>query len=190
MRRLTRVIIILLACSGAVCAEAGKNKSAIDLQGIKSMAVLPFTYSAVMDDAINPGLLTSDQFREVFQDKCKLNQIDQMTIKKQMTEDRIDLKNPIPQKTAVEIGKKLNADAVMIGHVKSYNMKHSEVRLQYQFDIINVQTGVAIYSEEIDDYEKDMTNDFQRGISPASPELLTERLARSIAKKIAKRMKQ
>jgi hypothetical protein len=195
------VLVSLMMCISSD-AIAGMKKTKIDLQGLSTLAILPFTYSPLPKLIKTAGIISSSQFQNIFKEKSKLKFSEPDAVSTLVSEEKIDIKNPMSVDLAVELGIKLKAEAVLIGHLKSYDEKERvteieegmgkgyiensmEVRITYIIKIINVQTKAVIFEEEIKDSNQDRAKD---PMKPASPDLLTERIARSVAKKLVKRI--
>ncbi|MBN1356639.1 hypothetical protein JXA40_10305 [bacterium] len=182
------VIGILTAVIAAAGAEAKEKKPKIALEGVSTLAILPFTYRPVSEVISSPAEISTAEFEEILSKKSKLTLTGREAVKKLVSSENINAIRPIDVKQAGDLGEKLKVDAVMTGHLKSFVQTIDEVTILYELAIVQSGSGEVLFSEEIEEYQKDYTRDMKRNIF-ASPEILTERAARAVAKDLVKRMK-
>jgi TolB-like protein len=186
------LITILIAVSlfmGVSDANAKKKAAKIKLDGVTTLAILPFTCQPIGGmEIMDPEKISTKEFRKIFKKKCKLTLIDFEVIDNATSVKKLSMTKPVDAKQASSIGSELGADAVMTGHLRSIDQKTDEVKIMYELEIVKVDTGDVLFSESMEKAVYDSTRDFKRGIF-ASPELLSERVARGVAKKLIKRIK-
>ncbi len=182
-----------------------KRKKKIKLPGVKTIAVLPFTYAPLSRDFSKVvGTIAAEEMQKMLvKKKCPYQFTDRDTVDKVIAQEKIDLRKPLPDSVLVSLGKKLGVDAVLAGDLKDYDELEKEtfipeglgggytenlreVRITFDLKIVRVKDGSVAFHEEIKKSDLDRRKD---PMQPSSPEILTARIARAVAKKLAKRMK-
>ncbi|MBN1355340.1 hypothetical protein JXA40_03610 [bacterium] len=184
-----------------VSTSQGKKKpdTVIPMEGLNRIAVVPFTYTRQKDFSREAGIIVAEALSEVIAKKTKLELTEMERIRAVMAEHSVAIDRQLTPDMLRQIAEWLQVDAVIGGQLSHYNededssympegtsgyiLNTREVDVTFEINIVRAMPGTDIDKLTIGDSERDTARDPMR---PASPEILLERIAKSVAKKLCK----
>ncbi|MBN1296086.1 hypothetical protein JXA80_04850 [bacterium] len=184
------------------CGFWGKSKKDIDVKGVHSIAVTPFTYTKFKNFSSLTGEIVPATMYEVFDDKLSWECIALDRVTAAMKEMGVDAGGALTEQQARNLGKTLGADLVIYGSLPVYDEHESsrdipltagrmmtenirELRVEFDFSIVRcAQEETPALHLLMDELERDTAKD---PMMPDPPEQQLRHATRRMTKDLIKR---
>ena len=142
--------LILAGCGGVQLQVAPKEKLST---GIKTIAIMEFAdvrQTKEKGNYDNPALIIQEKMTSALANQGVFRVIERQQLEKVMAEQKLQMSGLIDNSSAVEIGKMLGADGIMVGSVTEYGRTiYPKARLTINVRVIEVETGLVKWATEI-----------------------------------------
>jgi curli biogenesis system outer membrane secretion channel CsgG len=140
----------LAGCGGVQLQVAPKEK----LSGsIKTLAVMEFAdvrQAKEKGEYDNPAMIIQEKMISGLVNQGFFRVIERQQLEKVLAEQKLQLSGMIDNSSAVEIGKMLGADGIMVGSITEYGRTiYPKARLTVNVRVIEVKTGLVKWATEI-----------------------------------------
>ncbi|MBI5555844.1 MAG: hypothetical protein HY920_08360 [Elusimicrobia bacterium] len=144
------LVSMLTGCGGVQLQVAPKEK----LSGsIKTIAVMEFADARQAKEKgayDNPSMIIQEKMISRLVNQGLFRVIERPQLEKVMTEQKLQMSGLIDNSSAVEIGKMLGADGIMVGSITEYGRTiYPKARLTVNVRVIEVKTGLVKWATEI-----------------------------------------
>lgn len=155
-KRYWGIIVLLLlgsmlsGCGGVQIQVNPKEK----LSGsIKTIAIMEFTdarQAKEKETYDNPSIIIQEKMISSLVNQGFFRVIERQQLEKVITEQKLQISGLIDNSSAVEIGKMLGADGIMVGSITEYGRTiYPKARLTVNVRVIEVKTGLVKWAKEI-----------------------------------------
>ncbi len=144
------LVFMLAGCGGVQLQVAPKEK----LSGsIKTIAIMKFA-DARQDKEKgaydNPSMIIQEKMISGLVNQGIFRVIERQQLEKILAEQKLQMSGMIDNNSAVEIGKMLGADGIMVGSITEYGRTiYPKARLTVNVRVIEVKTGLVKWATEI-----------------------------------------
>lgn len=150
MLSLVCLAVMLAGCGGVQLQVAPKEKLSTN---IKTIAIMEFTdvRQAKEKGAYdNPAPIVQEKMISGLVNQGIFRVIERQQLEKVLAEQKLQMSGVIDNNSAVEIGKMLGADGIMVGSVTEYGRTiYPKARLTVNVRVIEVKTGLIKWATEI-----------------------------------------
>lgn len=149
MKKLSIVLMGLIV----ICGCSSVRTKGSSMENIKTLAVLEFLddrISSERDRYPNPSKIVQEKIINVLVNQNSFRIMERAQLEKILAEQKLQLSGLVDSASAVEIGKVLGVDGIMIGSITEYGRTiYPKVRLTLNVRVIEVKTGEIKWASEI-----------------------------------------
>lgn len=144
------LIAMLAGCGGVQLQVAPKEKLSGNIKTIAIMEFADVRQAKEKEDYDNPSMIIQEKMISSLVNQGFFRVIDRQQLEKVIAEQKLQMSGIVDNNSAVEIGKILGADGIMVGSITEYGRTiYPKVRLTVNVRVIEVKTGLVKWATEI-----------------------------------------
>lgn len=144
------LVSILAGCGGVQIQVDSKEKLSGSIKTIAIMEFADVRQAKEKGDYDNPSMIIQEKMISSLVNQGLFRVIERQQLEKVLAEQKLQMSGMIDNANAVEIGKMLGADGIMVGSITEYGRTiYPKVRLTVNVRVIEVKTGLVKWAKEI-----------------------------------------